>query len=326
MSSNESGISRRDLLGGILGVAAATTLTPRQAGAQGRARVVRIESPKVWSGDSRDKAVVAAMIGAGMLALTDKKKESEAWSQFFKPGMRVGLKINLLGRPLIYTAPEITDAVVEGVLTTGVKPTDIIVWDRHASHFEPTRYKPGPGSRGETIRTGGNYDGSRACQASVGASPIDRMATEFTDVTVNMPLLKDHSLSGVTLALKNIAFGCYNHPMSAHGGNCDPFIGEAYSHYLTQTKVPLHILDATEACYDQGPQPGSINTIWRENAIYFATDPVALDVVCRDVILAKQRAAGLNNRTSMCRHIETAAKMGLGVGDLARIDVKTVKL
>ena len=196
MSSNESGISRRDLLGGILGVAAATALTQRQAGAQGKARVVGIESPKVWSGDGRDKAVVAAMIGAGMLALTDKKKESEAWSQFFKPGMRVGLKINLLGRPLIYTAPEITDAVVEGVLNAGVKPTDIIIWDRHASHFEPTRYKPGPGSRGETIRTGGNYDGSRACQASVGASPIDRMATEFTDVTVNMPLLKDHTFPG----------------------------------------------------------------------------------------------------------------------------------
>lgn len=326
MSNSQSRISRRHLLGGVLGAAAATALAPRPAEAQGRARVVRIESSKVWSGASRDKEAVAAMVGAGMLALTDKKQESEAWSQFFKPGMRVGLKINLLGRPLIYTAPEITDAVVGGVLTAGIKATDIIVWDRHASHFEPTRYRPGMGVRGESIKTGGSYDSSRTCQASAGAAPVDRIASELTDVTVNLPLLKDHSLSGVTLALKNIAFGCYSHPMRAHGGNCDPFIAEAYSHYLTLTKVPLHILDATEACYDQGPQPGSSSTIWRENAIYFATDPVALDVVCREVVLAKQRAAGLNNRLSMCRHIETAAKMGLGAGDLTRIDVKTVKL
>lgn len=326
MSSEPHGISRRDLLTGVLGTAAAS-IAVRPAAAQGRARVVRVESAALWTGDRRDPSVVTAMVNRGLTTFTGKAKPAEAWAQFFKPGTRLGLKINLLGRPLLYTAPEVTDAVVAGAVAAGIKAADIIVWDRHADHFGPTRYKAGTtGARGERIMTGGQYDRERGCQASGGLAPIDRIATELTDVTVNLPLLKNHGMAGVTLALKNIAFGCYQHHRAAHSGNCDPFVAEACRHYLTQTKVPLHVLDATEACYDQGPQPGSADPIWRENAIYVATDPVALDVVCRQVILDKQRAAGLSSRLSQCRHIETAASMGLGVGDVSRIDLVTVKV
>ena len=77
----------------------------------------------------------------------------------------------------------------------------------------------------------------------------------------------------------------------------------------------------------QGPQPGDRSPIWREeNAIYLATDPVALDVVTREIILAKRRAARLSDKRSQSRHIETAAAKGLGVGDLSRIDVTTIRV
>ena len=139
-------------------------------------------------------------------------------------------------------------------------------------------------------------------------------------------MLKDHGGSGVTLALKNIAFGCYSHHRQAHGGNCDPYIAEAYQHYLTQTKIPLIIFDATKCCFDDGPQPRNPDVIWRDNAIYIATDPVALDVVCRQVILDKRKAAALSDKMRQSRHIETAAEKGLGVGDLSRIDLVTIRV
>ncbi|MCX6551825.1 MAG: hypothetical protein NTY02_12640, partial [Acidobacteria bacterium] len=88
----------------------------------------------------------------------------------------------------------------------------------------------------------------------------------------------------------------------------------------------LIVLDATEGCFDGGPAPSNSQTVWRENAIYVAADPVALDVVARDVILAKRRAAGLPDKLRQCRHIETAAARGLGVGDSARIDIVRVKI
>lgn len=320
-----TGMTRRGLLTGLMGAAAAATL--RAGGAEAaRARVVRVESARIWKGEKRDPQVIAEMVNRGMMAFTGKASAEEAWKQFFKPQMRVGLKINLLGRPLLFTAREVTEAVAAGVISAGVPASNLVVWDRHADHFGPTDYAPGRGKLGERIQVGGRYDDTKAATTSGGPVPIDRIATEETDVTVNLPILKDHGLAGVTLALKNIAFGCYSHHRGAHGGNCDPFIAEAYQHFLTQTKVPLHILDATRCCYDQGPQPRSLDPIWNENAIYIATDPVAMDVVCREVILRKREAAGVSDKRRASRHIETASEKGLGVGDPARIDVTTVKV
>ena len=155
---------------------------------------------------------------------------------------------------------------------------------------------------------------------------MDRIPLELTDVTVNLPVIKDHGGAGVTFALKNIAFGCYRNHRSAHSGNCEPFITEACSHFLSTTKMPLIVLDATEGCFDGGPAPGNTDVMWREHAIYVGTDPVAMDVVAREVLMAKRVAAGLHDKTSQCRHIENAAAKGLGVGDRALIDVVTVKL
>ena len=327
MDASEHGITRRSLLTGVIGAAAAAAVGSRRAqAAADRARVIRVESSNIWRGDARNADVVSQMVTRGVMALTGEARAEAAWARFFRPGTRVGLKINLLGRPLIYTAREITDTLAAAAIAAGVKPEDVIVWDRHRDHFEPTVYKFGKGRFGERIESGGRYDSTKVLQASGGAAPIDTMASQATDITINLPVLKDHSGAGVTMALKNIAFGCYDHHRRAHDGNCDPYVAEACQHYVSVTRVPLIVLDATEACYDDGPQPGDRSRIWRENAIYVATDPVALDVVTRNIILEKRRAAGLSDKLSQSRHIETAAAKGLGVGDLSRIDVTTIKV
>jgi hypothetical protein len=240
--------------------------------------------------------------------------------------MRVGFKLNLLGRPLVITAREVTDAAVLGALSAGVHASDIIVWDRKPEHFGPDTYVAGAGRHGERIRVGSNWHEAMVAETSGGAVPIERIPVEDTDVTINLPVIKDHGGSGVTGALKNVAFGCYRNHRQAHGGNCDPYIAEAYAHFAQTTKIPLIILDATEGCFDGGPAPQNSQTVWRENAIYVATDPVALDVTLRDVILAKRHAAGLPDKRRQCRHIDTAAAKGLGVGDPARIDIVTVRV
>jgi uncharacterized protein (DUF362 family) len=309
----------------MVGAAAVAAFGGRRVQANAAARVVRVESPHVWVGGTRDPKVLAAMVDRGISALTGLRTGNEAWRRYFAPGMRVGLKINLLGRPLVYTARELTEAVTAAVISAGVRPSDVIVWDRHADHFPPTSYKPGTGALGERIKVGGRYDDTKMMQGTGGSSPLDTTVAE-TDVTVNLPVMKDHGGAGVTLALKNIAFGCYANHRQSHSGNCDPYVAEAYQHYLTQTKVPLIVLDATECCFDEGPQPRNPESLWRENAIYLATDPVALDVVCREVILAKRKAANLSDKRRQTRHIDTAAERGLGVGDRARIEVIALRV
>ena len=327
MAVDNKGMTRRDVLAGLVTTAAAATVGGRRVGAAApKVKVVRVESARVWKGDVRDPEVVGAMVTRGLLTFTGESRLDVAWRQFVKPGMRVGLKINLLGRPLVYTAKEMTDSITAGMILAGVKPADIIVWDRHGDHFGPTDYKPGTGAHGERIQVGARYSATKVLQASGGSAPMDTIACDDTDITVNLPVLKDHGGSGVTGALKNIAFGCYNHHRSAHNGNCDPFIAEAVEHFVKTTKSPLIILDATKACFDGGPDPRDLGSIWRENAIYVASDPVALDVVCRQLIMDKRRAEGRSDKTPQCRHIETAASKGLGIGDPALIDVVTVRV
>jgi uncharacterized protein (DUF362 family) len=330
MRDRGKGITRRGLLGGLAGGAGLLALgRPRlAAAAPGKARVVRVESDALWRGDARDPQVIAAMLAKGLTALSGAADVTAAWRHYVKPGQRVGLKVNLLGRPLIYTAPEITEACAAGLIAAGVQPQQIVVWDRFRSHFGPTRYKLGKGKHGESIEASAKYNKALTLKGSKGSAALDVMMTDRTDVTVNLPVLKDHRTAGMTLALKNIAFGCYDHYTLAHSGNCEPFISEAYEHCVRQAKVsiPLVIMDATAACFDDGPRPSDAGRLWRENAIYFATDPVALDVVCRNVINAKRRAKGLADKTKESRHIENAAKKGLGVGDVAHIEVVKLKV
>ncbi len=322
MSGYDHGLTRRGLLAGIIGGMAAAAFRRRlAAAAPGKARVVRVESGGLWSGNTRDPRVVEEMVTAGVMALTGERSREDAWRRLFAPGMRVGLKINLLGRPLVYTAPEVTDAVISGVLLAGVKPGSVTVWDRWKEHFGPTRYRFGRGRFGEEIEHGGQYDRARALRASGGIAPIDTIAVDRTDVTVSLPVVKDHGGSGVTLALKNIAFGCYDHHRNAHDDGCDPFIAEGYEHFVANTRVPLIVMDATEACFDDGPRPADRSRLWRENAIYVGADPVAMDVVIRALIMAKRAEKGLSDKTRQSRHIETAIRKGLGVGDRARIEV-----
>ena len=326
MQNGNGGITRRDFVAGVVGTTLALTAGARRAAADDtRARIVRVESSKVWKGDNRVPEIVAEMVNQGLLTFTGKTKVVDAWGQFFKPGMRVGFKLNLLGRPLVFTARELTNAMVAGALVAGVKPDDVIVWDRKPEHFGADTYVPGRGPRGEQIMTGTNYS-TIAAETSGGPAVIDRIPVELTDVTVNLPVMKDHGGAGDTFALKNIAFGCYRNHRQAHGGNCEPFISETCAHFMATVKMPLIVVDSTEGCFDQGPGPGTPDVLWRENAIYVGTDPVAMDTVCCDVLMEKRRAVGLHDKTSQCRHIENAAAKGLGIADLSRIDVVNVKV
>jgi uncharacterized protein (DUF362 family) len=333
MAPIEPGMTRRGFFQGVIGSAVTATVAARCSAAEAplpagteRARVVRVESPGVWNGDARRPEVVTAMLNAGLVSFTGEPNASAAWRRIAQPGMRVGFKINIMGRPFVFTSREVTDAAIEGVLAAGVKPGDITVWDRKPEVFDSSPYRPGTGRHGERVKAGSRYHDSIAAETSSGRTAVDRIPVEETDVTINLPVIKDHEDAGVTGALKNIAFGCYRNRDSAHSGNCDPYIAEACRHFLEVAKMPLILLDATQGCFDGGPAPTGAQAVWRENAIYVASDPVALDTVMRDLILAKRKAAGLSDKLRQCRHIRTAAVMGLGVGDPGRIDIVTVRV
>lgn len=140
-------------------------------------------------------------------------------------------------------------------------------------------------------------------------SHLTVIVSRFINKMITLPVLKDHRSAGVTLALKNMSHGMNNNVARSHlagiahgfgpagkvlGPNqCNTFIPQAVGQHRLREKATLHILDGLVGVYEGGP--GMWNRTWgtwRHKGLFFATDPVALDHVCWDVIDRKREEEG----------------------------------
>ena len=162
-------------------------------------------------------------------------------------------------------------------------------------------------------------------------SRISSIFTQECDKIINLPILKDHSNSGITFCLKNIAYGISDNNSRFHKPDfISAFIADFCAHPLVREKVVLHIGDALEGCFDRGPDPGSPRELFTPSTIWLGIDPVAMDSVARRTIDEKRTGMGLPPVANSpgyyegmraADHIERAAKTGLGMCDLDRIQI-----
>ena len=74
---------------------------------------------------------------------------------------------------------------------------------------------------------------------------------------------------------------------------CNTFIPQCVAQKKLRDKATLHILDGLIGVYEGGP--GAWNRTWgtwQHKGLFFATDPVALDHVCWDIIDKKRAELG----------------------------------
>jgi len=277
------------------------------------------------------------LVREGMARLTGSKSP---WAALLKPTDRVGLKINTLGRPLIFTHHELIRAFVEELKAFGIPEKNIIVWDRYESHMRDCKFEFNTTGEGcpvygtdaldpnvrrydPEVTYVSEVDKPGQRDANGTASLFSSIFTRDCDKVINLAILKDHGLSGYTLALKNLAYGLCNNNRRFHAPDCiGAFIAGFCAHPAVRSKVVLHVVDGLEGCYDQGPAPKNPKVIWPANTLWFSTDPVAVDTVCAKVIDEKRVAEGLPPVPESGRpwdHILQAAKLGLGNADPAGI-------
>lgn len=310
-----------------------------------KSKVVQVMHPEAVS-DSRkvNETIVREMLQQGMKALTGSQRP---WAQFIKPGDRIGLKINTLGRPLLFTHRELIQAVTEELMDYGVKENNITVWDRWEPHMRGSKFNfntSGVGVRcygTETFEKDldrldpgvvyeSEYDDPGRREDDGTISRFSKIFTQACDKIINMAILKDHGYAGVTLCLKNLAFGLCNNNERFHGPeHIGPFISDICALPLVKKKVILHMIDGLEACYDGGPVPRNPKVFFTPKTIWLGTDPVALDAIGFRVIEAKREEKGLPSLKQTGRpidHIELAAKKGVGTDNLNRIKLEKINL
>jgi hypothetical protein len=138
-------------------------------------------------------------------------------------------------------------------------------------------------------------------------SHLSTIVSRMVDKIVSVPCLKDHRSAGITGALKNMSHGMNNNVARSHAGPgavagtkhdrsncCDIFIPTAVDQRPLKEKATLHIMDGLIGNYEGGP--GCWNRTWgtwHHKGLLFATDPVAMDRICWNIIDAKRGELGL---------------------------------
>jgi len=264
----------------------------------------------------------AALLDRAMQAYFGVDSPLEAWRQVARPAEVVGLKVNCLAGKGMSTSAALVEAVCERLQQAGIPRRNIIIWDRSNYDLESAGFRISE-SR-DRIRCFGNdtagYEDELTVSGNAG-SRLSKTLTRLCDAVINLPVLKDHGITGVTIALKNM-FGAIHNPNKYHPNAGDPSVAEVYRMPPIPRKVRLTICDALAAQYEGGPSYMP-QWAWACQSLLVSRDPVALDTVGWEIIERKRAEKGLKSLKAVRRepsYIAAAARMGLGVNDPKRIE------
>lgn len=278
-----------------------------------RSKVVWVQArPATGFLDTGSPEDLRILLEAGLRELTGCQDVASAWSRYFSSKDTIALKVNCLGGPKMCTHPALAQAVAQSLGSIRIAPEQIIVWDRSSRELDRCGFYVNT-RRNDRIRCfgtdqrGAGYEEELTVQGSVG-SLYSTILTRQATAAVNMPILKDHGLCGLTGALKNI-FGALHNPNKYHENRCNPFIADANAVPFVREKNRLVIFDALQVQYKGGP---GFHSQWVENlgGLLLAEDPVAADSVAArilDRIRGQKGLPPIEPDGSLPAYIRTAA-------------------
>ncbi len=333
------------------GVTPTASATPHSPPTGARVVHVRDENATSWDfstgwyGDYVNQEVVNAMVDEGVRQLTGQQSVSEAWHVLvpeYVPGRGIAIKVNLNNASWANAENNVIDAIMEPVnalvrslVLSGVRENDVWVYD--ASRPIPDRFRLRCAYPGVRFFDNGAYAESAGfsrthpdAKVIFGHSSLtDRHITDvLVEATylINMPIVKDHGISNVTLGFKN-HFGSIDTIVRAGEDNLHSYISPGDPHYSSRyspfldlyqnahirTKTVLTVGDGLYAAVGNtnvAPSRWSTFGDAAPNSLFFATDCVAVDCVMLDMLDAEPtyhpRPAGTDD------YLVLAAEAGLG--------------
>lgn len=270
--------------------------------------------------DEVDKSVVSDMLNKALLKLTQEKDVRDAWRKIlnFKSGDVIGIKINAIGGKNLTTNPALVSVITEGLISSGIKPGNIIIWER--TDRELTRggfqINTSPGAvRCFGTNASSEYDNQNIRLLGGKQIRFSKILTQDISILINVPILKDHGLAGITNALKN-HYGSFDIPFQFHSNHCDPWIAELNALPEIKDKTRLIITDAFKPLCNGGPSSNNPAFRWNYGGLMVSTDPVATDVIGWEIIDERRKELGLPllaESANKPQYIFSAEKLGLGI-------------
>ena len=277
-------------------------------------KVVHTHHAGVWASDELALEALQQILDTSITELTGLTDAADAWESLFAPDERVAIKVNA---GWFGTHVPLVTAVTERLQEAGIPPEQIFIFEDHTDRLEDA---------GFTINTDG--PGVR-CYGDAGWHPTkwNLIDTDVKlnsillncDALINMPILKGHSIAGITFALKN-HYGSFNKPSAFHPPRLDRGIAELNALPPLKERTRLVIGDALEV---------NARRIRRGDSIFMSFDPVAHDAVGLQVYCALLASAERSTEAAVQLAngwLGTAAGLGVGTNDLDNINLVEVNL
>jgi len=291
-------------------------------------RVIVIRAKSGWTYPF-DKKQYRQLLETGIRLLTETESVGDAL-RFLIPGGKVGMKANCLTRRLNSTPVALGEALTELLTDTGREPNNLIIWDRTNRELEQSGYRLNASSFGSrclgTDTNGVGYSEEFYNSGEVN-SLVSRILTDLVDHSINLPILKDHSIAGLSGCLKNM-YGAIHNPNKFHDNNCDPFAAHVSNLNPIRDKHRLAIMDAVRIQYQGGPGFNS-EYLAPYGGLIISSDSVAADRIGLELIESLRAQRGLpslENAGRPVKYLKSAEGLGLGTADMEKIDIETYRL
>lgn len=249
---------------------------------------------------------------------------SSPWREWAGAARRIGIKVNAITCQA-HVHPELAAAIALSLGAAGASADRLTVWDRDSSGLSGRGYRlDASGAAGYRCLASdaiarGRSRGIEVARQKVYLSPL----LLESDILVNVAALKDHSMAGVSLCLKN-SFGMIQgaellHGKIHEGSGCEPGISELAASPAVRGRLGLCVIDALVGVCQGGPGSADPRHVFRHAGILVSRDPVAIDRRGLAIIEARRAALGLlplheraSPNPSPPRHIDNAAARGVG--------------
>lgn len=251
---SENKITRRDLLKKTAAVTIGSAIyfsLPQTLWAKtgaGKTKVVLIRNQNLFNADNTlNNQIAKDMLSEAIVALTEKNNASEAWKSLIKPNDIVGVKTNAWNN--LRTPTVLEDAIKEGILSAGVKESDISINDRGI---------------------------------------LSDKVFERSTALINIRPMRTHAWSGVGSLLKNyIMFS--NKPSQYHPDSCASLAELwELPNVKGKTRLNILVMH-TPLFHGVGSHHFNAAYTWPYNGIIVGLDPVAVDYVGVSIIQAKRK-------------------------------------
>jgi len=276
---------------------------------------------QITSPDNENYDMVAVMNGEPDVMFDKAIKSLGGIGQFVKKGDSVVVKPNIgwdvIPERAANTNPQLIKRIIEHCYQAGAN--EVYVFDNtcdewtncyKTSHIEATAKDAGAkvvsGNFEKYYRPVDIPNGISLKKAKVHELILD------SDVFINVPVLKHHSSTNLSIAMKNL-MGVIWDRRYWHRNNLHQCIAD----FTTYCKPDLNVIDAYRVMMKNGPRGVSEKDIVTYKTQIISTDIVAADAASAKVFGSDPESVG---------YIKKAADMGVGTYNLEAMNINRIKL